>query len=109
MKIKIGEAIKFDKEKPKMALLPPKALRGIAEAFTHGEKDKYHAYNYKSGKGLDWDQPFSATLRHMEQFWDGEDVDKDSKIHHLKCAGAGIMMLIDLVESNIGKDTRFKL
>ena len=69
---------------------------------------KYESYNYKNGKGLDWDRPFSAGLRHLTQFWDGEDIDKESKLNHLYHAGACIAMLIDLYESNIGKDTRFK-
>jgi len=107
VKIKKGTAVKHDNGKPSMALLPSKSLRGIAEAFTYGES-KYHAYNYKTGQGLDWDRPFSATMRHLSQWNDGEDRDSDSGLSHLKHAGAAIMMLIDLVESNIGKDTRFK-
>lgn len=107
MKIKHGKAIKNDKHKPSMALLPPKALNGIAKVFTHGER-KYHAYNYKTGKGLDWDRPFSACIRHLMQWNENEDNDGESGYSHLFHAGACIMMLIDLVESGIGKDTRFQ-
>jgi hypothetical protein len=75
--------------------------------MTHGAI-KYEFYNYKKGGGLDWDRPYSALLRHVTAWWDGEDYDDESKLHHLKHAGACIAMLIDLVESKIGKDTRFK-
>lgn len=107
MKIKHGKAIKNDKEKPKHILLPPKAVTGITKVFTYGER-KYHAYNYKTGDGLDWDRPFSACQRHLMAWVDGEDKDRESGYSHLDHAGACIMMLIDLVESKIGKDTRFQ-
>jgi len=107
MKIKKGEAVKNDRKKPKLALLPPKALDRIAQVFTYGES-KYHAYNYKTGNGLDWDRPLSACFRHLIAWNNGEDDDKESGYNHLWHAGCCIMMLIDLVESGIGKDTRFK-
>jgi len=99
-------AVKYDKDKPKMSLLPPKALIGIAKIMTYGA-GKYANYNYKLGEGLDWDRPFSACLRHLTAWNDGEDDDKETKLSHLYHAGCCIMMLIDLVDSEIGKDTRF--
>jgi len=107
MKIKSGEAIKNDSKKPSMALVPSKAIYGIASVFTYGER-KYHAYNYKSGNGLDWDRPFSATQRHLIEWNGGRNIDAESGLPTLFHAGASLMMLIDLVESKIGKDTRFK-
>lgn len=103
------EAVKFDGDKPMMYLLPPKAQKAIAEVLTYGAKPpKYSEYNYKNGKGLDWDRPFSAMLRHLNSWNDGEDIDPESGYTHLAHAGCCIMMLLDLVESGIGKDTRFK-
>lgn len=107
MKIKHGEATKNDGTKPSMALLPTKALQGIATVFTYGEK-KYHAYNYKTRKGLDWDRPYSATQRHLIEWNGGRNIDEESGYPVLWHAGCSIMMLIDLVENNIGKDTRFQ-
>jgi len=107
MKIKEGVAVKNDKDKPSMALLPPSALFGIAKVFTYGET-KYHAYNYKSGNGLDWDRPYSACLRHLVAWWGGGDNDRETGYSHLDHAGACIMMLIDLERSGIGRDTRFQ-
>jgi hypothetical protein len=101
------EAVKLDQGKPKMYLLPPKALNGIAEALTYGAI-KYKDFNYKLGEGLDLDRPFSACIRHLNKWNDGEDIDGESGLSHLKHAGACIVMLLDLVESEIGKDTRFK-
>ena len=101
------EAVKYDKGKPRMDLLPPKALKGIAEIFTFGAS-KYEDFNYKNGDGLDWDRPYAALIRHMNAWNDGEDIDPESGKSHLYHAGCCIMMLIDLVDSGIGKDTRFK-
>jgi len=101
------EAIKNDKDKPRMDLLPPKALVGIAKIMTYGAV-KYADFNYKMGEGLEWRQPFAACLRHLNDWNDGEDNDKETGQSHLYHAGCCIMMLIDLVDSKIGKDTRFK-
>lgn len=100
-------AIKYDTVKPKLSLIPFHATWGIGEAMTYGA-NKYNDYNYKRGKGLDWCRVLSANLRHLIQWNAGEDLDQESGLNHLKHAGACNVMLIDLVESKIGKDTRFK-
>lgn len=100
------EAVKKDNDKPKMNLLPSNALLGIAKVMTYGAK-KYNSYNYKLGYGLDWDRIYSACQRHLTAWNAGEDLDKESGQPHLYHAGCCIMMLIDLVDSKIGKDTRF--
>ena len=102
-----NKAVKNDSGKARFDLLPPAALRGIAHVFTYGAK-KYADFNYKNGDGLDWDRPYAALMRHMNAWNSGEDNDQESGASHLYHAGCCIMMLIDLVNSGIGKDTRFK-
>jgi len=104
---RMKKAVKFDDDKTRMDLLPPKAQKGIAKVFTFGAK-KYNDYNYKNGEGLDWNRPYAACLRHLNAWQDGEDLDPETKQSHLYHAGCCIMMLIDLVDSGIGKDTRFE-
>ncbi len=101
------DAVKYDDDKARMDLLPPKALEGIAQVFTYGA-EKYHDFNYKSGKGLARNRPYAACLRHLNAWNDGEDRDPESGMSHLYHAGCCIMMLIDLIDSDIGKDTRFE-
>jgi len=101
------EAIKKDNEKPMMHLLPSSALTGIAKIMTYGAT-KYNSYNYKEGKGLDWDRVYSACQRHLVAWNAGEDLDKESGQSHLYHAGCCIMMLIDLIESKKGRDTRYR-
>jgi len=103
---RMKKATKNDGGKTRMDLLPPKALEGIAKIFTFGAK-KYNDYNYKNGEGLDWDRPYAAMIRHLNAWNDGEDIDPESGQSHLYHAGCCIMMLIDLVDSHKGKDTRF--
>jgi len=69
---------------------------------------KYNSYNYKLGKGLDWDRIYSACQRHLVAWNGGEDIDPESGQSHLYHAGCCIMMLIDLVDSKKGKDTRYR-
>ncbi len=102
-----AKAVKNDIDKTRMDLLPPQALEGIAKIFTFGAK-KYNDYNYKNGEGLDWNRPYAACLRHLNAWNEGEDNDKESGQSHLYHAGCCIMMLIDLVNNGIGKDTRFR-
>lgn len=107
IKVDIVEAVKYDTVKPKLSLIPYHAMWGIGEALTYGA-NKYADFNYKKGGGLDWDRVFSANMRHLTQWNGGEDLDQESGLNHLKHAGACNVMLIDLIESKIGKDTRFK-
>jgi len=104
---RMKKAVKNDDNKTRMDLLPSKALDGIAKIFTFGAK-KYNDYNYKNGEGLDWSRPYAALMRHMIAWNDGEDLDQESGKSHLYHAGCCIMMLIDLVDSNIGNDKRYE-
>lgn len=101
------QPIKYDKDKPKLGLFPPKAFIEIGKAMTFGSR-KYNSYNYKFGNGLDWDQYYNALLRHLMAWLDGEEFDKESGLRHTSHAGACLAMLIDAVESGIGRDTRFR-
>lgn len=101
------ESVKFDGDKPKMSLIPPHAAFAMARALTYGAK-KYDSYNYKNGKGLDWDRYTSALMRHLYAWMGGEEFDPESKLRHTDHVLACAAMLSDSVESKIGKDTRFE-
>lgn len=63
-------------------LLPPDALRQVAEHYGKGV-EKYEDRNWE--KGYDWSLSFGAAQRHLWQFWNGEDIDPETQSHHL-CA-----------------------
>lgn len=99
--------------KPELSLIPFHAMWGIGQALTYGKK-KYTrkgqsgAFNYKKGKGLRWGQVVSALLRHTFSWLGGEELDQESGLKHVWHIGACAVMLIDLTDSGIGEDDRFK-
>jgi hypothetical protein len=99
------KAIKFDANKIKMELLPPLALKGIAEIFTFGA-NKYASWNWS--KGMEWSRLHGALMRHMNAWYMGEANDPESGKSHLYHAGCCIMMLIELTESYPEGDDRPK-
>ena len=84
-------ATKADEEKIRMDLIPPRALRYVADVFTYGAK-KYSAHNWE--KGLDWSRLYAALQRHLTAFWAGEDWDVESHRHHLAHAACNCLMLL---------------
>lgn len=101
------KALKFDNGKVDLSIIPRKAKEGIAKAFMYGEK-KYGRYNFKKKPGLKWSQLISGVDRHMTAFNSGEDMDPESTLNHLYHAAAGVCMLIEYYEHQIGEDNREK-
>ena len=83
----------FGIKKPSMHLIPGTALMMLAKVMALGAK-KYTAFNWR-------DQPVSASvyvsaaLRHIYQWFDGEDTDPESGASHLGHAMACMAILID--------------
>jgi hypothetical protein len=82
-----------------LELVPPSAVAALAEAFSDGAK-KYGPYNWRE-KSISSNIYYGASLRHLQSWWDGEDLAEDSGIDHLHHALACISMLIDA--KSIGK------
>ncbi len=95
--------VKHDKDKPRYGLIPVQALKQVARAFTHGAK-KYSDWNWL--KGTNWERYYSASRRHSEAFWDREDKDSDSGLHHLALAICCLLILLTYDLRGIGKDDR---
>lgn len=97
--------IKHDAGKPRFDLIPPDALRQVAEVFAYGPaKGIYEDRNWE--KGLDWGRVFAATQRHLWAFWNGEDVDESGHLH-LAHAATDILMLLALASRQVGTDDRY--
>lgn len=84
-------ALKFDKDKPRVDLLPAVALEEIAKVLTFGSV-KYDSWNWT--KGFQWSRLLGAALRHLLAYMRGEDVDKESGLSHLSHLGCCVMFLI---------------
>lgn len=89
------EGRKFDGSKPKMHLLPPKAISEVAKVLTFGA-DKYGEFNWKLLENLH-DRYNSAALRHIFANLDGEALDNESGYHHLAHAICCLLFRLEVV------------
>ena len=82
--------MKFDQEKPRVDLLDPLALEGLAKVLTFGAK-KYAAHNWR--KGIANTRLIAAMLRHLFAIMRGEYVDPESGLPHIDHVGCNWMFL----------------
>ena len=71
------------------------AMRGTAQVLTFGAK-KYDDRNWELG--MDYSRVYGALMRHMTAWWEGENLDPETKLSHLHHAGCCIMFLQQYVE-----------
>jgi hypothetical protein len=100
-----GVGTKDDWGKPKMGQIPPYPLTLLAEVLTFGGK-KYSYGNWLNG--MDWDRPYDALQRHLNAWWGGEELDPESKIHHLGHALCCLMFLTQYTHTHTAWDNRLK-
>lgn len=82
-----------------LELVPPSAVAALAESFADGAK-KYGPYNWRE-KSVSSSVYYGACLRHLQSWWDGEDLSEDAGIDHLHHALACISIIVDA--KSIGK------
>lgn len=104
----LTEALKFDSDKVRMDLLPPDALRAVAEVLTYGA-NKYAERNWESRGGMKWGRLYAATQRHLASFWECDDIDEETSLLHLSHAACDIIMLLAYQLRKTGIDDRFPL
>ena len=80
-------------------LVPPSATHFTALAFKDGAA-KYGPYNWRE-KGVSASVYYAAAKRHMDAWWDGEDVSPDALVHHLGHVMACCAIVLDAM--TIGK------
>lgn len=84
-------------------LIPWDAVRSIVKVLQFGAA-KYAPRNWE--KGMDWDRPFAALMRHLTSWWEREPCDPDTGKSHLWHAGCMLFFLIAYEIRGVGKDTR---
>jgi hypothetical protein len=95
---------KYDTGKPRYALLPWDAIEEVAKVMTYGAA-KYDDRNWE--RGMSWDRPFSAAMRHLVAFWQKrEDLDPESGCYHLASAACNILFLLAFQLRGVGEDNR---
>jgi hypothetical protein len=96
---------KADAGKDPWHLLPWDAVRGIVQVLRFGA-GKYEPRNWE--RGMDWSRCFSACIRHLTAWFEGEDKDPETGLSHLWHAGCCILFLIAFEARGIGRDDRPK-
>lgn len=97
--------IKFDGEKPRMDLLDPLALEGLAKVLTFGAQ-KYAAHNWR--KGIANTRLIAAMLRHLFAIMRGEDLDPESGLPHIDHVGCCWMFLSNNMKVRPEMDDRWR-
>jgi len=75
------------------ATVPCTAIWAIGAAMLEGAR-KYGRHNYRVA-GVRASVYVDAAKGHIDQFWEGEDLDKDSGLPHLAKAMASLVVLYD--------------
>jgi len=81
------------RKKPSMACVPPSALLYLSRAMMEGEK-KYGRMNWREHH-ISSSIYYDAAMRHLLSWFDGEDCDRDSGVHHLGHVMACCAILLD--------------
>jgi hypothetical protein len=85
-------------------LVPPVLYHHTAMAFADGAR-KYGPYNWRD-KTVSSSVYVGAALRHLNAWWDGEDLSEDARVHHLGHVAACVAILLDAMSVNKLNDDR---
>lgn len=94
----------FGLKKCPLHLVPPVATAFEAMAFKDGAT-KYGPYNWRAHK-ISASVYYAAAMRHLQSWWDGEELAADSGVHHLAHARACLAMVLDATMLGMINDDR---
>lgn len=101
-----GDHLKKDADKTPIELVPPELIFSVADVLDFGAK-KYAPRGWE--EGMKWSRVFGALMRHMWDWWRGENFDPETGKSHLHHAGCCISFLIAYEARKVGEDDRPKL
>ena len=90
----MSEGIKYDSAKPKMNLLPPKAILEVAKVLTFGA-EKYDAENWRKLDDLQ-NRYTAGALRHIFAHMDGEKLDPETGLSHMAHALCCLLFKLEI-------------
>jgi hypothetical protein len=99
------KGIKYDQDKPRVDLLDPVALEGLANVLGFGAQ-KYAAHNWRGG--ISYSRLLGALLRHTFAIIRGEDNDPESGLPHVDHLGCCWMFLSNMMKTRPDLDDRYK-
>ena len=92
------DGIKYDSKKPKMNLLPPKAIVEVAKVLTFGAQ-KYGPENWKELEDLQ-NRYLAGALRHIFAHMDGEKLDPETGLSHMAHALCCLLFKLEIELEN---------
>jgi hypothetical protein len=92
------------RKKASMYCVPAPVLMEVGASMLEGGI-KYGPYNFRDTP-LFMSDYYDSTLRHMMLWWEGEDIDPDSGIHHVSKAIGSLMVLRDAMMNGMAEDDR---
>lgn len=91
-------------KKVSLHYLPPQVLMEISLGLLEGGL-KYGSFNYRVA-GVRASVYYDATMRHLMSWWEGQDIDEDSKLSHVTKAISSLMVLRDAMINDMWNDDR---
>src|SRR5438105_4306378 len=93
---------------PIFSVVPPASVIYEAQAMRYGAYDApredgslgYKPFNWRA-TGVTASAYVDAAIRHILDWWDGENVAPDSLVHHLAHAKATLGIIIDALENGV--------
>jgi len=87
-------------KKVPISVVPLPVIGEVGCAMLEGAR-KYGRHNYREAGVRASVYIDAVIMRHLAPFWEGEDIDPDSGIHHIVKAIAGLMVLRDsMIQGN---------
>lgn len=90
--------------KSPLSVIPATSLHYLGLAMLEGAL-KYGRHNWREA-GIRYSVYYDAVMRHMNAWWEGEDIDADSGLPHPVKAMACLCILADAMLENNGSDDR---
>jgi hypothetical protein len=98
---------KIKTNKPSISLLPFRVLAEVAKAMQWGlSSGKYVRDGWRLSTN-DWSDVYDAGIRHVGQWWDGEELDPESGVSHLAHGICNFMFLLYYSLTGARGDNRF--
>lgn len=91
----VNDHLKKDGGKPRMDLLDPVALEGLAQVLTFGAT-KYEPHGWR--EGIQYSRIVAALIRHLMAIMRGEETDPESLLPHIDHVGANWMFLSNMMK-----------
>lgn len=91
-------------QKVDMSVVPVVGMWHTAHAMMDGARN-YGRYNWRA-KHVIASIYYSAARRHLDWWWEGQDIDTKSLVHHLGHLAANAMILLDAIEGGTLIDDR---